>query len=473
MNIYTRQRLIYLFSDYIAIYIAWLLFNIVRYSLLDIHLDGFSSLAEFLTCRQVLVGQIIFPIFLLAISAISGYYNNPLYKSKIEELINTITVTFIGVASIYFTVLINDNIHERMTGYELIGTMWLLFFIFSYFPRLIITSTIASRVSQRKLTLNTLIIGASENALELYNRIKKGNQSMGFDILGFVETDEQSTAPNLPLTRYKMSDIENLSKKLEIQNFIIAPIPGDFSKTINIINRLFPLDCAIYINPDLYHLITSKVRIGYISGEPLIDISKPTTPAYTQNIKRLADIIVASLSLIVLSPLLLYIAIAVKRDSEGPVIYKQERIGLHKRPFKILKFRSMRIDAESESGPTLSNTNDNRITKIGHFLRKYRLDELPQFWNVIKGDMSLVGPRPEREYYIKQIITRAPYYALIHQVRPGITSWGMVKYGYASTVDAMIERLKYDLIYIENISMVVDLKILLYTINTVITGKGI
>jgi lipopolysaccharide/colanic/teichoic acid biosynthesis glycosyltransferase len=133
----------------------------------------------------------------------------------------------------------------------------------------------------------------------------------------------------------------------------------------------------------------------------------------------------------------------------------------------------MRINAESESGPTLSNTNDNRITKIGHFLRKYRLDELPQFWNVIKGDMSLVGPRPEREYYIKQIITRAPYYALIHQVRPGITSWGMVKYGYASTVDAMIERLKYDLIYIENISMVVDLKILLYTINTVITGKGI
>jgi exopolysaccharide biosynthesis polyprenyl glycosylphosphotransferase len=360
-----------------------------------------------------------------------------------------------------------------MTGYELIGTMWLLFFIFSYFPRLIITSAIASRVSQRKLTLNTLIIGASENALELYNRIKKGNQSMGFDILGFVETDEQSTAQNLPLERYKMSDIENLSKKLGIQNFIIAPIPGDFSKTINIINRLFPLDCAIYINPDLYHLITSKVRIGYISGEPLIDISKPTTPAYTQNIKRLADIIVASLSLIVLSPLLLYIAIAVKRDSEGPVIYKQERIGLHKRPFKILKFRSMRIDAESESGPTLSNTNDNRITKIGHFLRKYRLDELPQFWNVIKGDMSLVGPRPEREYYIKQIITRAPYYALIHQVRPGITSWGMVKYGYASTVDAMIERLKYDLIYIENISMVVDLKILLYTINTVITGKGI
>ena len=132
----------------------------------------------------------------------------------------------------------------------------------------------------------------------------------------------------------------------------------------------------------------------------------------------------------------------------------------------------MKVDAEA-NGPTLSTLDDPRITKLGKIMRKYRLDELPQFWNVVKGDMSLVGPRPEREYYIKQIIKIAPYYSLVHQVRPGITSWGMVKFGYASNVDEMISRLKYDLLYIENVSLAVDLKIIFYTINTVFTGKGI
>ena len=186
----------------------------------------------------------------------------------------------------------------------------------------------------------------------------------------------------------------------------------------------------------------------------------------------MGDIVVSALSLIVLSPVLAAIAIAVKCDSKGPAIYRQQRIGLHKKPFMINKFRTMRIDAE-DCGPALSRHDDPRITPLGHFLRKYRLDELPQFWNVLIGDMSLVGPRPEREYYIRQIIARHPAYSLIHQVRPGITSWGMVKYGYASDVDQMLERLEYDLLYIENVSLGVDLKILFYTVSTVVTGKGL
>jgi exopolysaccharide biosynthesis polyprenyl glycosylphosphotransferase len=192
----------------------------------------------------------------------------------------------------------------------------------------------------------------------------------------------------------------------------------------------------------------------------------------TVNIKRLSDIIVSALTLIIISPILLAISIAIKSTSKGPIIYKQKRIGYHKKPFNIYKFRSMVVDAE-QSGPALSSLNDPRITPLGRFMRKYRIDELPQFWNVLKGDMSLVGPRPEREYYIKQIVERAPYYSLIHQVRPGITSWGMVKYGYASDVDGMINRLKYDLLYIENVSFLVDLKIMFYTVHTIFTGKGV
>lgn len=192
----------------------------------------------------------------------------------------------------------------------------------------------------------------------------------------------------------------------------------------------------------------------------------------TRNLKRAGDIVVSALALIVLSPLFLALAIAIKRDSKGPVFYSQERVGLRKKPFRIHKFRTMKTDAEA-NGPTLSSANDRRITKVGRVLRKYRIDELPQFWNVLKGDMSIIGPRPERDFYIRQIMKQAPYYTLIHQVRPGITSLGMVKHGYASNVDEMIERLQYDLVYLENISLTVDLKIILYTISTVLNGRGV
>ncbi|MDE6669241.1 MAG: sugar transferase, partial [Muribaculaceae bacterium] len=165
-------------------------------------------------------------------------------------------------------------------------------------------------------------------------------------------------------------------------------------------------------------------------------------------------------------------AILVRHSSPGPVIYSQVRIGYRQRPFDIYKFRSMRQDAESE-GPRLSSEADTRVTPLGRVMRKYRLDELPQFWNVLKGDMSLVGPRPEREFFIRQIVRKAPYYTLVHQVRPGITSWGMVKYGYASTIEQMVERTRFDLIYLSNMSTLVDFKIMIYTVKTILTGRGV
>ena len=191
-----------------------------------------------------------------------------------------------------------------------------------------------------------------------------------------------------------------------------------------------------------------------------------------KNIKRVLDVFLSVIVLLILSPLFLAVAIAIKLDSHGPVFYSQERVGYHNVPFMIYKFRSMVQDAERNNSPQLTSNNDPRVTRVGRFLRKYRIDELPQFWNVIKGDMSIVGPRPERQYYIDQIIKRVPSYALLHQVRPGITSMGMVKYGYAQNVDEMVERLKYDLLYLENMSLINDFKIMVYTIKTIVTGKG-
>ena len=189
------------------------------------------------------------------------------------------------------------------------------------------------------------------------------------------------------------------------------------------------------------------------------------------SVKRLADIIISILALTILSPVFLVTAIIVKATSPGPVFYAQERIGFLGKPFKMHKFRSMYIDAES-AGPALSKDDDPRITSFGRFMRKVRLDEIPQFYNVLKGTMSMVGPRPERQFYIDQIVQRAPEYVLLHRIKPGITSWGQVKYGYASSVDEMLERLKYDLLYLENMSIATDIKILLYTVIIIFQGRG-
>jgi lipopolysaccharide/colanic/teichoic acid biosynthesis glycosyltransferase len=208
-----------------------------------------------------------------------------------------------------------------------------------------------------------------------------------------------------------------------------------------------------------------------IIGTPLIQISHDLMPAWEENLKRLIDVVTSFFALIILSPLYLALVIGVRLSSKGPVFYSHERIGRYGKPFMIYKFRSMFSDAEA-NGPALSSTNDSRITRFGLFMRKMRLDELPQFYNVLIGDMSLVGPRPERQHFIDLIIKKAPHFNHLQKVRPGITSWGQVKFGYASTVDEMIERLKYDILYIENMSLLVDLKILIYTVKTILNASG-
>lgn len=467
-----RQRLTYVLSDYIAINIGWLIFNIVRYySIPDTYISG--DLYDLLTDTTIITGQILFPCMMTCLYWISGYYNRVFLKSRLDELLNTITVSFIGTIIIYFVALINDNIQERMQNYELMAVLWTLLFALSYIVRLTITIRATRRIHNGEISFNTLIVGTTQGALNLAKKIESMPRSTGFNIVGYVEPSERTVdTSNLDRPLYRTDQLDEVCRQLDIKNFIVIPHRSGMKETVATINSLFPFDKSIFITPDLYQLITTRARLSTIVGEPLIDISRTNAPESTLNIKRLSDIIVSALTLVIISPVLAAIALMIKKDSPGPIIYRQQRIGLHKKPFFIYKFRSMYVDAETY-GPSLASVDDPRITKIGRFLRKYRLDELPQFWNVLTGDMSLVGPRPEREYYIRQIISRAPYYSLIHQVRPGITSWGMVKYGYASDVDQMIERLRYDLLYIENISFGVDLKILFYTINTVLTGKGV
>ncbi len=472
-----RQRFIYVAGDLVATSLAWFVFNIIRFFNVTQEYGSYHKLERYLSEDPVWMGQIFFPMLMMMLYYLSGYYNRVFFKSRVDEFTMTAATAFIGTIIIYFVAILDDPIPDRISNYELLLILLLLLFAMVYATRLTITTVTRRRISAGQLRFNSLIIGTSTSAITLRHKLSalKGPRAAAYNVIGYVSTDNSSNSRpsnDFDLPVYTLEDLPGITKTLNIKNLIVATQPEGMQHTLDIINQLLPLDLPVLISPSLLHVITSKPKISDVNGELLIDISHANMSEYTVNMKRMGDIIVSFTALIVLAPLLATIAVAIKFSSRGSVFYSQERIGLRKRPFTIYKFRSMTSDAETD-GPALSSSNDKRITPVGHILRKYRLDELPQFWNVLKGDMSLVGPRPEREFYIRQIIRKAPYYTLIHQVRPGITSLGMVKHGYASNIDQMIERLQYDIIYLENISLTVDLKILMYTVSTVINGRGV
>ena len=253
---------------------------------------------------------------------------------------------------------------------------------------------------------------------------------------------------------------------------VIDPPTGDEAELYRQIREAYPTGKPIYIRPRIYDLLTGAAQIKTLDDEALICITELNMSDWEVCVKRAFDIVVAAVCLVAFSPLYAFLALLVWRSSKGPVFYTQERIGLHGYPFRIYKFRTMIESAEEEGQPQLSRKDDSRVTSSGHWMRKYRLDELPQIWNVLKGDMSIVGPRPERPYFIRLIEQQAPYYCLLYKIRPGLTSWGPIRVGYTDTMEKMIRRLNYDIAYMENMSLLLDLKIMLSTLSVLFNGKG-
>lgn len=469
-----KQRTVYVVGDWLATSLAWFIFTYIRFLTVDETYIG-TSFENFLTIRPVILGQFVFPVGMLIIYWFSGYYNKVFLKSRIEELTTTLTTAIIGTVLIYFAAIVDDPIPDRATNYELLLMLFALLFGIVYVERLILTTINNRRIARGTISFNALIIGSLTDSLKMKNRLAgmHNHMSHALNVVGISEWDKpsDSTHDDEPLPIVERSKVAEFCKENNVKALILATYDGDAERLLTLINSLLPLELPIMLSPTLVNVLTSKPRISRLVADPLIDITSPNISESTINMKRFGDFVVSVIAAIVLIPVYVAIAMAIKLDSKGPIFYTQKRIGLHRKPFRIIKFRTMIPNAEP-SGPMLSSEIDPRTTKVGRFLRKYRLDELPQFFNVIMGQMSLVGPRPERNFYIQQILKTAPYYTLLHCVRPGITSLGMVKHGYASNVEEMIQRMHYDLIYIENVSLTTDLKILAYTIATVMSGKG-
>lgn len=461
------QRAKYVITDFVSVSAAFLIFNIYRFHYIT---TSFSSLSSYLGSSNLELEQLVIPLSLIGIFWLSGFYNRPFNKSRVTEFNTTFWSVTASTIFIYLLLLINDTTGVKQRDYHMILVLFGLLFSFVYLGRWILTHLTLRHLRQRKWIYSTLIIGNSETSRRIYDNLKKTGSVWAYDVVGFVNiAGEHGVEDGMP--SWDWDNVEAICREKKVDQIILAPEHIRDVQIIHLLSRLFPLDIPVKIAPDTLSYVTANIHMNDILGIPFIDLTSPRMSEFQKNVKRSFDVAASVVALILSSPIVTAFAVAIKLTSPGNIIYKQQRIGKGRRPFFIYKLRSMYDNAEA-NGPQLSSNEDSRITTVGKVMRKYRIDEIPQFWNVIKGDMSLVGPRPEREFFISQIIKKAPYYGLIFQLRPGITSWGMVKYGYASNVEEMVKRSKYDLVYLNNMSISNDIKILIYTIRTVLGGSG-
>ncbi|HKJ43293.1 MAG TPA: sugar transferase [Sunxiuqinia sp.] len=461
----------YLIFDWLAAAGAWSIFFIYRK--LYIEPQHFGSDVPLVFTNQFVLGLIFLPAAWVLFYYITGYYSNVYRKSRLIELGQTFFTAIVGVTTIFFTLLLDDIIGSYKNYYNLYSTLFLLHFGLTYCLRLIQTSRIIHRIHSRKFGFNTLLIGGDEKAVQIFKEMDTQTRPAGFKFVGFLSVEEND---NSPLEEYipnlgTINDFTKISQQYDLEEVIIAIESSQHKLMTDILTSLQNRTLTVWGIPDLFDLLSGSTKTNVIFSSPLIKISNGIMPAWQENMKRLIDVAFSVLFIVIFAPVFLLIAILIKTGSKGPVLYRQVRVGKFGRPFTIYKFRTMFVDAEN-NGPELSSDNDPRITPLGQFLRRTHLDEIPQFYNVIRGEMSIVGPRPERKYFIDQIVAVAPYYTQLHKIRPGITSWGQVKYGYASNLDEMLERLPYDIVYLKNISLYIDFKILIYTVMTCFKGDG-
>ena len=405
-----------------------------------------------------------------------GLYRSWYTQSRFDELLAVFKTVSLGIILIFIiTFEPEQDLSEAPTlGRMMILSYWITMMLLVGGGRLILHTFERKLLEAGIGQQNTLIIGWNDEARDMADRIKK-YPALGYRIIGFVgmkKEDLGNKYNTIPVLGW-IKKLPAIIKEHQVEQVILAPGKKASSQTVmRIISKCEDQPVHIKIEPNMYDIVLGHARTNQIYGFPLIEIHPELMPPWEKRIKRLIDILFSFTALVILSPLLILFAVLIKIDSKGPVFFSQTRVGRHSRIFSVYKFRSMIRDAEKYTGPVWADENDPRITRVGRFMRKTRIDEFPQLFNVLKGDMSLVGPRPERPYFVDQLKKEYPFYSRRLRVKPGVTGWAQVKGKYDTTIEAVKEKLEFDLYYIDNISLRLDLRIMVYTIIVMLKFKG-
>ncbi|MFM7566740.1 MAG: sugar transferase [Flavobacteriales bacterium] len=454
---------LWLLVDFLSAAFAWSTFYYLRATWLE-H-KAFEGNPTFY------LGVSLVPIAYVLLYYLQGTYLNirRLYRLKIIQL--TFIASIIGSLLLFFFLLLDDEVINYKDHYVSFLLLWSVHLSITLIPRVFLSTLLIHHLRSEGKGFRTIIIGGSDNALRIFHEVSGDHHNVN-TFIGYINVNgsDHSLKDAMPYLGH-VQNLESILANETVDEVIIAIESSDHDRLQRILTKINDLRIIVKVLPDMYELLSGTLKMTNIYGTLFMAINRDVMPLWQQALKRFMDIVLSVIALILLLPVFLLCAVLVKGSSSGPIFFLQERIGLNNRAFKIIKFRTMVVNAEKD-GPQLSSANDRRITPVGRFMRKTRLDEFPQFINVILGHMSLVGPRPERQFYIDQIVQREPQYILLNRVRPGITSWGQVKYGYAENVDQMLDRMKYDLLYINNRSIALDLKIMFYTVAIVLKAKG-
>jgi len=454
----------YIIADIAGALGTWLLFYFLRSVIYDY---PFTVPAGFY------FGAFFYVIGWVSLHFLSGAYEGIYHKTTITEFLRTFIVSIIGSFFLLFFFILKNPHTDNSNYYMEFFSILVPVFIVTVITRLFFLRIAKKQLSSGNIFFNVLLIGSGKNATDFFNAFTKTNEHSGYAISSFLNTNGTNglLLPSIVKKHHDFNNLNNIILDDRIEEVIITVEKNERVLLTKILQQLSDKDVNIKITPDAVDIISGAVQTSNVMGVPLIDVHSGLLPSWQKNIKRFIDLVFSFAALILLSPLLIYTAIRTRLSSAGPVFYLQERIGYKGIPFTIYKFRSMIQDAEKH-GPLLSSHYDPRITKWGRIMRKWRLDELPQLINIIKGEMSLVGPRPERKFYVDQIVLQHPEYKYLFKVKPGLSSWGMVKFGYASTIEEMLGRMPYDLMYVENISLLLDLRIMILTLLILLKGEG-